>query len=157
MIVLRTATTESDYNIAMQLFQEYAADLGFDLSFQNFDQELATIGQQYGPPSGTLSIVLGEDDSPLGCAGIKKFEGTICELKRMYLRPEARGQGVGKKLLQELIAAAKELGYIKMRLDTLPSMSSAIGLYKSFGFYEIEAYRYNPFAEAVFFELDLTV
>ncbi len=155
MITLRTATTASDYDIAVHLFQEYATDLGFDLSFQNFSKELEDIAQQYSSPTGKLFLVFSDHTHPLGCAGVKKFEGTICELKRMYLRSEGRGQGIGKMLLQESIIAAKALGYTKMRLDTLPSMHSAIGLYKRFGFYEIEAYRYNPFAEALFFELDL--
>lgn len=155
MIELREAKSAADYNIALQLFQEYAEGLGFDLSFQNFAEELANIAQQYATPTGALLIVFQDETHPLACAGVKNLENTVCELKRMYVRSEARGQGIGRMLLEKAIVTARELGYKKMRLDTLPSMQAAISLYQAMGFYEIEAYRFNPFPNARYFELVL--
>ncbi|MEM6318202.1 MAG: GNAT family N-acetyltransferase [Bacteroidota bacterium] len=155
MIRLLPAINPKDYTIAAQLFEEYATQIGVDLSFQNFKEELAAIEQQYGKPNGVIYLAYDRQDHPAGCFGIRPFDGTICELKRMYLQPSLRGKGVGKQMLQKAIEVGKNLGYTKMRLDTLPTMESAIGLYKKLGFYEIPAYRYNPIAGTKYFELDL--
>ena len=95
------------------------------------------------------------DISTLGCFGIRRFEGTVCELKRMYLKKEVRGFGIGRLMLGKSFELGKELGYQKMRLDTLPTMKSAIALYNLMGFYEIEPYRFNPIKGAKFFEINL--
>jgi ribosomal protein S18 acetylase RimI-like enzyme len=155
MIVLKEVITEAEYTIAGDLFREYASQLDIDLAFQNFNKELETLHSQYSRPSGMIVIAFNETQTPLGCFGIRKFEGAICELKRMYLRKEARGLGMGSILLQRAIEIGKELGYEKMRLDTLPSMNTAIKLYKKAGFYEIEPYRFNPVEGTKYFEIML--
>lgn len=145
----------SDFERAKALFREYAASLPFDLGFQNFELELEEIAVQYGKPHGGL--ILGIDrgtNEAVGCVGVRKQEGEIGELKRMYLRDQYRGKGLGKRLLTEALALSKSLGYRKIRLDTVSTMEAAIQLYQSVGFYEIEPYRYNPH-DARYFEIEL--
>lgn len=153
-MVLKEAETDKEYQTAAKLFKEYAVHIGVDLGFQNFDKEVENIENQYSRPNGAIFIAY-NDKTPLGCFGIRKLEDAVCELKRMYLRKEARGHGTGKKLLKKSIELGKELGYEKMRLDTLPTMQSAIGLYEKAGFYEIEPYRFNPIKGAKYFEIKL--
>lgn len=141
--------------IAKGLFSEYEDSLPFDLDFQNFEDELAHLPGEYSRPEGRLLIAF-VSEKPAGCVALRKIEGGICEMKRLYVRPEFRGKGIGKRLAERIIAAAKEIGYGKMRLDTVSSMVEAIALYKSYGFKEIGQYRVNPLPDAVFFELDLT-
>ncbi|MEM6801102.1 MAG: GNAT family N-acetyltransferase [Bacteroidota bacterium] len=155
MIALKEVQSKEEYQIAIQLFKEYGAQIGIDLSFQNFEQELRDIHTQYARPHGILMIAYDKDKHPIGCFGIRKFADTICELKRMYLKKEARGKGLGKELLLESIRLGQQLAYKHMRLDTLPSMESAIRLYKKTGFYEIEPYRYNPIKGTKYFEIQL--
>lgn len=155
MVLLKEATTWDDFQAAVELFREYAAGLGFDLGFQNFDEELSNIESQYSRPSGMVILVFTDSNIPVGCAGIRKFEPGICELKRMYLRETIRGKGAGKELLKRAIEAAGNLGYEKMRLDTLPTMAAAVNVYLKAGFYEIPQYRENPFPGAKFFEIAL--
>ncbi len=150
---MREANSKEDYELATQLIQEYASKLGVDLSFQNIQDELKNISTEYGRPTGTFILAYIDGHQLVGCAGIRKLEGDICELKRMYLRDEARGLGIGKSLLRASIKLGSELQYAKMRLDTLPSMQSAIGLYEKEGFYEIEAYRYNPVVGTRYYEI----
>ena len=155
MITLITATTPTHYQTAANLFQEYAAQLNVDLSFQNFGQELKTMKTQYALPKGILYLVNDKQENAVGCFGIRAFEGDICELKRMYLKTSFRGKGIGKLLLAKAIEVGKSLGYYKMRLDTLPNMISAITLYQKMGFYEIEPYRFNPIEGTKYFEVEL--
>ncbi|MBK8292251.1 MAG: GNAT family N-acetyltransferase [Flammeovirgaceae bacterium] len=154
MLTLEEASTEKDYLIASELFTEYVERLGIDISFQNFDQELANLSGMYAKPQGVLIIAL-ENEKPIGCFGIRKLEDSVGELKRMYIREQARGFGIGKKLLLRSIEEATLLGYKKMRLDTLSSMHAAIHLYQQAGFYEIEPYRFNPTQGAKYFEIVL--
>lgn len=154
MIELKEAETKEGYNLATTLFKEYVSQLGIDLSFQNFNNELENLAIEYGKPDGTIFIAY-YDDEPVGCFGVRKLEDSICELKRMYVRDTARGLGVGKQLLKKSIEVGKQLGYSKMRLDTLATMHKAINLYKQAGFYEIEPYRFNPIEGAKYFEIDL--
>ncbi len=149
------ANSVEDYQLAVGLFKEYAAQLGVDLEFQNFSSELEKMELHYTRPKGVLIIAYNEKYLPIGCFGIRNFENTTCELKRMYLRKEARGLGIGKLLLEKSISIGKELGYKSMRLDTLPTMQAAIGLYKKMGFYEIAPYRYNPIKGTKYFEIIL--
>lgn len=155
MVKLIEATSPYDYTLAVQLFMEYAAQIKIDLAFQNFSKEIENLEAQYSKPKGIIYIAYNEQNSPLGCFGIREFGGAICELKRMYLKEEARGLGIGKKMLQTAIVTGKKLGYKKMRLDTLSTMHSAIRLYEKAGFYEIQSYRFNPFDGAKYFEIEL--
>ena len=140
---------------ARELFLEYAKSLGFSLCFQNFDQELAGLPGDYAPPEGRL--LLAEYEGQLaGCVALHKLEPGICEMKRLYLRPQFRGKGLGRKLAEHLIREARQMGYLRMRLDTVePVMKDAVGMYRRLGFKEIAAYRKNPMAGTLYMEVDL--
>jgi ribosomal protein S18 acetylase RimI-like enzyme len=157
--MLKLAHAESDEQIAQarELFLEYAAALGVDLCFQNFDEELATLPGEYAPPGGCLLLAMDETQgATAGCVALRKIDEETCEMKRLYVRPLFRGTGSGKWLALEIIEEARLLGYARMRLDTLPSMRQAIKLYRSLGFQPTEAYRHNPVEGAMFMELALT-
>ena len=145
------AVSEEEFEMGKLLFHEYSESLDFDLCFQNFEKELKEINVQYNSPDGGLILIV-QDSKFIGCAGIRKFEGDIGELKRMYIKSEYRGFGLGKKLLWESIKLAAKLGYKKIRLDTLTSMKAAVHLYKKNGFKETEAYRFNPSKDVLYFE-----
>lgn len=153
-IVLKEVDSDEGFHLATILFKEYVAQLGIDLSFQNFDEELKNISSAYHRPIGALLLAY-VNENLSGCAAIRKFENDICELKRMYIRTNARGLGIGKLLLRKCIAIGKELNYSAMRLDTLPSMFSAIQLYEKEGFYEIDPYRFNPIVGTKYYEINL--
>lgn len=154
MINYKISETEEDYKVARELFLEYANSLNFDLCFQHFDGEISDLAGQYSEPAGCL-ILCYEDNFPLGCVALRKFKDDICEMKRLYLRPQARGKGIGRTLANKIIEKAKELGYKKMQLDTIETMKEAIALYKSMGFKEIDAYRFNPIAGVKYMEISL--
>jgi ribosomal protein S18 acetylase RimI-like enzyme len=136
------------------LFAEYASALDVDLSFQGFETELATLPGAYAPPSGRLMVAF-DGTTAAGCVGVRPLEGRICEMKRLYVRPAYRGSGLGRLLAFEVLAAGAELGYERMRLDTMPGMGAAISLYRSLGFEEIEPYTVNPVPGALFLERQL--
>jgi putative acetyltransferase len=139
---------------ALDLFCEYARSLPFDLDFQDFDEELAHIERHYAPPGGRLYIAL-VDERPAGCVALGEFEKGVCEMKRLYVRPEFRKRHIGKMLAKTVIETAREIGYCEMRLDTVPTMKSANALYASLGFKPIAAYRFNPVEGAIYLELKL--
>ena len=140
---------------ARELFKEYEAWLEVDLCFQSFEKELAELPGKYSPPDGRLLLAM-NNEQPAGCAALRKIDHGICEIKRLFLRPQFRGQGLGRQLAEAIIREAKQIGYERMRLDTLPpKMNDAIALYCSLGFKEIEPYYDNPVPGAKFMELDL--
>ena len=151
-----------------QLFQEYAASLSFNLCFQGFEEELARLPGEYAPWSGMLLLGLVEDQLA-GCVALRRIEGEaagsqgelfggsdICEMKRLYVRAEYRGCGLGRVLVEAVLNCGAAIGYRLMRLDTVPSeMGAAVDMYRKFGFVEIPPYRKNPIAGAKYMELDL--
>lgn len=154
MLRIREAAAPQDYVLARALFEEYAAALGLDLSFQDIAEELETLPGGYAPPRGCL-LLLESDGSTKGCVALRPLSGEDCEMKRLYVRPACRGRGAGRLLAEAVIERARRAGYRRMRLDTLSSMTEAAALYRSLGFREIPPYRHNPIAGARFFELDL--
>jgi ribosomal protein S18 acetylase RimI-like enzyme len=139
---------------ARELFEEYAAALGIDLCFQSFDQELAGLPGSYAPPQGRLLLARSGGELA-GCVALRQLETAVCEMKRLYVRPEYRSHGIGRQLVDRVIREATDAGYRRMRLDSLPSMQTALGLYRRLGFREIAAYTTNPVEGAVFLELEL--
>jgi ribosomal protein S18 acetylase RimI-like enzyme len=155
MIIYKISKSDEDFKITKDLFIEYKNSLNLDLCFQKFHEEISDLQSQYSGPAGGCVILCFEDSEAIGCIALRKFENETCEMKRLYLRPEARGKGIGRALAEKIIEKAKEFGYKKMQLDTLETMKEAIALYKSIGFTEIEPYRYNPNKGVVYMKLDL--
>jgi GNAT superfamily N-acetyltransferase len=152
--IIQTKSTE-DIEAAKTLFREYETWLGMSLCFQGFEEELANLPGRYAPPDGRLLLAY-IDDALAGCIALRKFEDDVCEMKRLYLRENARGHGLGNKLIQKLIEEARSIGYKKMRLDTYPpKMRKAVNLYETHGFRPIEKYYNNPHEGVLFMELDL--
>ncbi len=151
---IRVANSPADFAEARVLFEEYARALEIDLSFQNFSHELENIGRMYASPEGTLLLARREGVA-VGCVAIRSFEGRVCEMKRLYVRPPDRGIKLGKALAQQIIGRARSAGYEKIVLDTLASMEPARALYRSLGFDETPPYYANPIASAVYMELNL--
>lgn len=139
---------------ARLLFEEYRAELGIDLCFQNFDEELKKLPAGYVPPTGSL-LLAALDGRITGCVGVRKLDDETCEMKRLYVRPQFRGGKTGRQLAEAVIEEAKHLGYRRMRLDTLPTMTRAQILYKSLGFIQIAPYCFNPETGTIFMELNL--
>ena len=142
---------------AATLFREYVDWLGIDLSFQGFEAELASLPGKYAPPIGELMLAHAPDGNVLGCVAMRPLEGpAVCEMKRLYVRPAARGRGIGVALVEAIIGCAEELDYQEMKLDTLAGMQEAFALYKRFGFSEIPAYYHNPVPGTVYLGKRLT-
>jgi GNAT superfamily N-acetyltransferase len=138
-------SNDDEIALVRSLMREYQQALGVDLCFQNFATELAQLPGSYAPPTGRLLLAMHEG-VPVGCAALQAITRERCEMKRLYIRPIARGLGLGRALVQRILDEAKATGYIDVVLDTLPSMAAAQRLYEQFGFHEIEAYRPNPIA-----------
>jgi ribosomal protein S18 acetylase RimI-like enzyme len=149
------ARPEEHLAIVRNLFREYASDIGVDLCFQGFEQELAELPGRYAPPDGRLLLAL-ENGEPAGCVALRKIGDGVCEMKRLYVRPNFRRTGLGRKLAETVIGSARHIGYARMCLDTLDSMKPAIALYESLGFERTAPYCHNPIGNAVFMDLKLS-
>lgn len=136
------------------LFREYETNIRVSLCFQGFEEELASLPGAYAQPSGRLLVAF-DWDEPAGCGAFRQLENGVCEMKRLFVRPEHQGKAIGAALARALIEQAIEAGYSRMRLDTMPSMTRAITMYRALGFKEIPAYRFNPVPGSMFFELRL--
>jgi ribosomal protein S18 acetylase RimI-like enzyme len=149
MIEITQASSLTYIDTARTLFREYQASLGIDLCFQNFEAELAGLPGDYAPPGGRLLLAF-SDGVPVGCIALRGVTSERCEMKRLYVRPAARGLGLGGTLVQRVIDEARAIGYAEMVLDTLPTMTGAQRLYESLGFRDIPPYRENPIAGSRF-------
>jgi putative acetyltransferase len=154
MIILE-AQSLKQINDARVLFREYESGLDLNLCFQNFEDELINLPGKYAPPEGRLFVAY-EGETPGGCIALRKLEDGVCEMKRLFVRTDFQGRGLGRKLIEKVINEARVVGYKIMRLDTLPpKMKKAVSLYEAYGFKEIPAYYHNPNAETLFMEKDL--
>jgi GNAT superfamily N-acetyltransferase len=152
---LRPARTPQELAHAATLFREYANGLSFALDFQDFETELAHLPGEYAEPRGII-LLAWDGEHPVGCVALRPLDDPgACEMKRMFVRPAGRGRGLGRVLGEAIVAEARARGYRAMRLDTIDTMHVAIALYRSLGFREIPAYRYNPMAGALYFEAAL--
>ncbi|MEK6374589.1 MAG: GNAT family N-acetyltransferase [Acidobacteriota bacterium] len=147
---MTTISEANDLTQVRELLLEYSSSLGVDLSFQDFQHELATLEAYY-----EVLLVARAGDDVAGCIALRRIDAETCEMKRLYVRPAFRGRDLGRALAEAIIAEARSRGYARMRLDTMPMMSSAIALYESLGFRDIAPYRYNPVAGTRFMELSL--
>jgi putative acetyltransferase len=155
MLTIAQAETEAQINEARSLFREYEAALGLDLCFQGFEEELAKLPGKYAKPCGRLLLAF-SDERVAGCIAMRKLEEGICEMKRLFVRDEFRGQKVGVQLIEKLIEKARKEKYKRMRLDTFPAkMEKAVQLYESYGFRSIGPYYDNPNEGVLFMELNL--
>lgn len=149
---IRSINTPLDLLAARKLFIAYASSLRISLSFQNFAEELESLPGPYAPPKGAVFLALSLENVPIGCVALRPLPsaGRICEMKRLYCTPEARGLGVGKALVEQVLREAERLDYEEMRLDTLPDMVGARSIYQRIGFQEIEAYYQTPLKTTIF-------
>tara|TARA_B100001250_G_scaffold277798_1_gene240258 strand:- start:507 stop:992 length:486 start_codon:yes stop_codon:yes gene_type:complete len=153
-ININFAESKKDFLFTKILFIEYARSLNFSLSFQNFEKELDTLPGKYTMPEGC--IILARDNlDPIGCIGMRPLDNRTCEIKRLYLKPDYRGNGLGKILAKKILEYCLEMEYIKVYLDTTSRMESALSIYKSLGFIETSPYYENPLPDVIFFELNL--
>jgi ribosomal protein S18 acetylase RimI-like enzyme len=143
MFQIITAKTTNHLDSVRALFLEYAESLGFDLCFQDFQKELDTLPAKYAEPEGTILLAF-EDSKAIGVVALWKLSDGVCEMKRLYTKPETRGKGLGKALAQAIIQEAKNRNYELMKLDTLVRMTAANALYQSLNFEETMPYNYNP-------------
>jgi predicted N-acetyltransferase YhbS len=154
---IRSVTAAEEMGMVRLLFWEYAESLGFGLCFQGFEQEVADLPGRYAPPTGSLLLATAGGELA-GCVALKKLSDGVCEMKRLYVRRNHRGTGLGRTLAERVIQEARRLGYRAIRLDTVPSvMGRAVALYRSLGFRDIPAYCFNPLPGALFMELSLDI
>lgn len=150
-INITIAETPAQFETAGCLFRAYGEYLGLDLEFQGFSQELASLSEMYGPPHGAL-LLASVSGETVGAVGLRQFEPGVAEMKRMFVLPSCHGMGIGKALTEAFLEQARVLGYRCVRLDSIPKLASALRLYRSIGFRDIEPYRFNPHPDAVFME-----
>jgi putative acetyltransferase len=154
-LVVQQAESAEQFAVIRELFLEYAQSLGFSLCFQSFDKELAELPGDYSPPNGRLILATCQGQ-PTGCVALHKLDSDVCEMKRLYVRQQFRGKGLGKVLAERVINEARQIGYKRLRLDTVePVMRAAVAMYRALGFREIAPYRPNPIEGALYMELQL--
>ncbi len=149
-VTIEPARSAQDLETAAQLFAAYVNSLGLDLSYQDFDTEIKSLPGKYSRPTGDILLARNSTGIAVGCVAVRPLSPRCCEMKRLYILPEGRGLGVGKRLLYEILDIAASLGYSEIKLDTLPFMSQAISLYKSAGFAPTTPYYKTPLTETVF-------
>ena len=154
MIEIRPADLPLELDVVRALFREYTQGLGVDLSFQDFEAELQSLPGKYAPPAGRL-LLAWMQGAAVGCVALRRVDLTSCEMKRLYVRPQARGERFGRRLAERICAEARAAGYARICLDTLPSMQPAQALYRSLGFAPIPPYVFNPIAGTQFMARDL--
>lgn len=154
MIKIISAQTQDHINEIHQLFLDYEQFLGVDLCFQGFEEELAKLPGKYAPPKGALLIAV-DEKNVAGCVAVRELENDICEMKRLFVRPQYRGNGIGRMLAKAIIDEAVKIGYNRMRLDTLNTLKEAMKLYESLGFKRIAPYYDNPLPNVVYWEIEL--
>lgn len=158
MLTILQAETAEQMATARELMMEYAARLGVDLCFQGFEEELRALPGKYAPPQGRLLLALwtGRCAGMIALRRLDDKTESLCEMKRLFVRPEFRGHGIGRALAERIIAEASEIGYRRMRLDTMPGkMDSAIAMYRELGFVETPPYYETPVSQTLFMELAL--
>ncbi|HKO99071.1 MAG TPA: GNAT family N-acetyltransferase [Pyrinomonadaceae bacterium] len=155
MLTIKQVETAEDIQATRQLFEEYVSELGVSLCFQNYDKEVAELPGEYRPPTGRLYFAT-ENNEAAGCIALRKLDDEVCEMKRLFVRPQYRANRLGRALVDRVIEDARAIGYKRMRLDTLPGrMDQAIAMYRALGFKEIPRYYDNPWESALFMELRL--
>lgn len=154
MIEIRPADFPRELEVVRELFREYAAGLGIDLCFQGFDDELAMLPGKYAAPGGRLLLAT-EADKVLGCVALRPVDAQTGEMKRLYVRPAARGRQLGRRLAERICDEARRAGYSRICLDTLASMDAALSLYGSMGFRPVDAYVFNPLPDVMYLGLSL--
>jgi ribosomal protein S18 acetylase RimI-like enzyme len=145
---------DEDFETAKKLLVEYVDSLGFDLSFQNIEQELADLPNHFASPEDCLLLAINENQAA-GCVALKRLDNSVCEMERLYVKPKFRRLGIGRELAENIITQARKLGYDVMRLHTILPRDAARNLYFSLGFEDIEPYCYNPMENVAFMELKL--
>jgi ribosomal protein S18 acetylase RimI-like enzyme len=154
MIDIRPADLPLDLATVRELVREYAESLGIDLGFQGFETEVAELPGKYEPPAGRL-LLAWKGSEAVGCVALRPLDRTACEMKRLYVRPRARGEQLGRRLAERICQEARAAGYARICLDTLPAMAAAQALYRSLGFVQGEPYTFNPVAGTKFLTLEL--
>ncbi len=153
-MIIKQAETSSELEAVRILFRQYETFLNIDLRFQHFEEEFASLPGKYAPPAGALLVAFA-GDKPVGCAALRRLDARTCEMKRLFVSPEARRAGLGRRLAQQIIDQAREIGYTVMRLDTLDRLAEAMRLYATLGFRRTVPYYDNPLPGVVYWALDL--
>ncbi len=156
MVTIREAHYQPYLDEVRMLFEQYEAELDFDLCFQHFQEELDGLPGAYAPPEGCL-LLAEQEGRAAGCVALRKLEEGVCEMKRLYVWPAFRGRTIGRLLTEAVIGQARGLGYDALRLDTVPSMERARALYARLGFREIAPYCLNPIEGVIYMERDLNI
>ena len=154
MSSIRPALIPGDLEVVRRLFREYADGLGIDLCFQDFEAELTSLPGKYAQPAGRL-LLAWDGDTATGCVALRPLEDGASEMKRLYVSPQARGAQLGRRLAERICNEARAAGYLRICLDTLPSMTAAVALYTSLGFRPTAPYVFNPVPGAMFLALEL--